>query len=112
MDLNRLMIIGNLGNTPTLNHTTVAGRPVTNFSVATNERWADSNGEQREHTEWHQITAFGKLAETCAQYLKKGRRVYLEGRVRTEEWTKDGQLRRTKVMIADKMIRIYFIHKD
>jgi single-strand DNA-binding protein len=88
--LNKATIIGNLGKTPELRKTT-GGNPVTDFSVATTERYNDKQGVKQEVTEWHNIVVWGKLAEIAAQYLKKGSSVYVEGKIQTQSWDKDGQ---------------------
>ncbi len=79
------MLIGHLGNDPEV-RTTTSGQTVTNFTLATNENFKDSGGNLQERTEWHRIIAWGKLAEICGQYLKKGRQVYVEGRLQTRSW--------------------------
>jgi single-strand DNA-binding protein len=83
--INIAMIIGNLGNDP---KTTVVsnGNTMASFSVATSEKYKDKNGQQQEQTEWHRVVAFGRLAEICEQYLKKGSLVYIEGRLQTRQW--------------------------
>lgn len=86
--LNRVMIIGNLGADPEMQYT-ANGHAVTKFDVATNEQWTDKEGEKRDRTEWFSVVAWNKLGETCAQYLAKGRSVYVEGRMQTRSW--DGQ---------------------
>ncbi len=83
--LNKVMLIGNLGKDPELRYTS-GGSPVATFSVATNESWKDQEGALQERTEWHNIVAWSKLAEICQQYLKKGRRVYIEGRIQTRSY--------------------------
>jgi len=83
---------------------TANGSPVVNFSLATNEIWKDQNGERQERTEWHNIVVWNKLAETCNQYLTKGKLVYIEGRLQTREWDdKDGNKRRTTEVVASDM---------
>jgi single-strand DNA-binding protein len=79
------MVIGNLGGDPELRHLP-SGQPVVGFSIATDETYTDKHGQKQEHVEWHRVVAFGKLAETCGEYLKKGRQVYVEGRLRTREF--------------------------
>jgi single-strand DNA-binding protein len=86
MSLNKVMVIGYLGLDPVLRHLPTSGQPVTGFSVATDESFTGKNGERQERVEWHNIVVFGKLAETCAKYLAKGRQVYVEGRLRTREF--------------------------
>jgi single-strand DNA-binding protein len=104
MSLNRVQLIGYVGRDPETRYGTSGGQ-ITNFSVATNggER-TSATGERIELVEWHRITAFGKLAETCAQYLRKGRQVYVEGRLQTREWTdQDGAKRRAIEIIAGRV---------
>ena len=74
MSLNRAMVIGNLGSDPELRHLP-SGQPVVGFSIATDETYTDKHGQKQEHVEWHRVVAFGKLVETCGEYLKKGRQV-------------------------------------
>ncbi len=83
--LNKVMLIGHLGADPEV-RVLPSGAPVANFSIATNEYYKDQNGELKERTEWHNIVAYGKLAEVCRQYLKKGKQVYIEGRLQTRNW--------------------------
>jgi single-strand DNA-binding protein len=78
--VNKVILIGNLGRDPELRYTQ-EGQGVANFTLATNERWRDKSGNNQERTEWHRIVVWGKQAENCAQYLQKGRRVYVEGRL-------------------------------
>lgn len=106
MSLNRATIIGNLTRDPELRNTT-SGQSVTNFSVATSSQWTDAAGQRQERTEYHSIVAWGKLAEICSQYLAKGRKVYVEGRLQTREWeTQDGQKRQRTEIVADNMIML------
>jgi single-strand DNA-binding protein len=83
--LNKVMLIGNLGKDPEIRYTG-AGMPVATFSLATNESWKDQEGNQQERTEWHNIVAWSKLAEICQQYLKKGKKIYIEGRIQTRSY--------------------------
>ena len=93
--VNKAILIGNLGRDPELRYTQ-SGQAVVNFSIATSENWTDKNGERQERTEWHRIVAWGKTGELCAQYLSKGRTVYIEGRIQTREWEdREGQKRTT-----------------
>ena len=102
--VNKVILIGNVGSDPELKYTT-SGAGVTNFSVATNETWTDKNtGERQERAEWHRIVAWGKLAEICNQYLRKGSKVYIEGRLQTRSWEgQDGQKRYTTEIVAGEM---------
>ncbi len=104
-DLNKVMIIGRLGADPELRHT-ASGSPVTTFRVAVGRQWRDSGGELHEDTEWFSVVAWNKLAETCSQYLSKGTRVYLEGRLQTRSWEdqQSGQTRYRTEVIANDMI--------
>jgi len=93
--VNKAILVGNLGRDPELRQTP-SGQSVCNFTLATSESWMDRNGERVERTEWHRIVAWGKTGELCAQYLSKGRTVYVEGRIQTREWEdKDGNKRYT-----------------
>lgn len=105
-DLNKVMIIGRLGTDPEMRYTP-SGSPVTTFRVATSRQWKDSNGESREETEWFSVVTWNKLAEICSQYLNKGTRVYLEGRLQTRSWDdqQTGQTRyKTEVVASDMII--------
>jgi single-strand DNA-binding protein len=102
-DLNRAMIIGRLGRDPEIRYTP-DGKAVVSFSLATTDKWRDKQtGENRERTEWHRIVAFGRLAEICGEYLSKGRQVFIEGRLRTRSWEKDGITRYTTEIEATNM---------
>ena len=104
MNLNRAMIIGNLTRDPET-RTTPGGATVSSFGVATTSTWKDASGAKQERVEYHNIVAWGKLAEICQQYLGKGRKVYVEGRLQTREWeTQDAQKRRTTEIVAENMI--------
>ena len=98
--LNKAIIIGNLGREPELASTT-GGNKVTSFSVATTERYTDKQGQRQEKTEWHNIVVWGKLAETAAQYLKKGSSVCVEGKIQTRSWENDGKKQyRTEIVAS------------
>ncbi len=93
--VNKAILVGNLGRDPELRYTQ-NGQAVTNFTLATSETWTDKSGERVERTEWHRIVVWGKTGEMCAQYLTKGRTVYVEGRIQTREWEdKEGNKRWT-----------------
>lgn len=93
--LNKAMIIGRLGQDPEVRYTQ-SNTAVATLNIATNERFKDRNGEFQERTEWHRVVAWGRLAEICQEYLKKGSQVYIEGPIQTREWEdKDGQKRYT-----------------
>ena len=102
--VNKVILLGNLGRDPELRYTP-GGQPVANFSIATSESWNKKDGSGREErTEWHRIVAWGRTAELCAQYLAKGRTVYVEGRLQTREWeNKEGQKQRTTEVIANSV---------
>jgi len=101
--LNKTMLIGNLGADVETRYTRNQ-IPVANFRVATTERWKDAEGKPQDFTEWHRIVAFGRLAEICAEYLAKGSRVYIEGRLQTRKWEDSGgNTRFTTEIIAREM---------
>ena len=98
--MNKAMIIGNLGNDPELRYTQDE-TPVVTFSVASNERWEDSDGIKMEHTEWHRVVAWSRLAEICGKHLNKGDKVFIEGKLRTRKWEdQDGNTRYTTEIVA------------
>lgn len=102
--INKVTIVGNLGQDPEVRYMPNGGA-VTNISVATSETWKDKNtGEQREMTEWHRIVFYRRLAEIAGEYLRKGSKVYIEGRLQTRKWQgQDGQDRYTTEIIANEM---------
>jgi single-strand DNA-binding protein len=100
--LNKVQLIGNVTRDIEMRYLS-SGDGIANFSVATNRRWKDKNGERKEESEFHNITAFGALAKICGDYLKKGSKVYLEGRIKTESWEKDGEKKFRTVIIAEDM---------
>ena len=103
MSFNKIIICGNLGRDPQLRYT-AQGTPVCSFSMATNERRKDKNGEMQDHTTWFRITLWNRLAETASQYLQKGRQVYIEGRLRVEEYVdRDGKPRHSLEVFATDM---------
>lgn len=98
--VNKVILIGNLGADPETRFTQ-GGQAVTNFRIATSDRWTDRNGQAQERTEWHRIVTFGRLAEHCRDYLSKGRQVYVEGRIQTRQWEdKDKNKRYTTEIVA------------
>ena len=107
MSLNKVTLIGHLGQDPELRNLP-SGQAVGRFSVATDEPYTDKEGKRQEHTEWHQVVTFGKVAETCGKYLAKGRQVYVEGRLRTREYEakNDGGKRQRTEIVA---IRVQFL---
>lgn len=101
--VNKVILVGNLGRDPEIRYTQT-GTPVTNFTMATSERWTDPSGEKREKTEWHRIVVWGKQAEVAAEYLRKGRQVYIEGSLQTREWTdREGNKRYTTEVRAQRL---------
>ncbi|NQZ96589.1 MAG: single-stranded DNA-binding protein, partial [Myxococcales bacterium] len=105
--VNKVILIGNLGKDPELRYTQ-SGQAVANFNIATTERFGGRDGgEMQERTEWHRIVTWGKTAENCAQYLSKGRSVYIEGRLQTRDWEdKEGNKRYTTEITA---LRVQFL---
>lgn len=101
MSLNKAMIIGRLGRDPEIRYTQ-AGTSVVTMSIATSEKWTDKNTDQKqERTEWHRVTVFGRQAENCSQYLQKGSQVYVEGRIETSQYEKDGQTHYSTAIISN-----------
>jgi len=102
--LNKIMLIGNVGSDPEMRYTP-NGKAVTSFRMATNYRYVGSDGERREETEWFRVSVWGKQAESCNQFLSKGRRVYVEGRLRSQNWEgQDGQMRTSLEVSANRVI--------
>ena len=103
MSVNRAILIGRIGRDPEIKYTP-GGTAVANFSIATNEKWTDKeSGEKKERTEWHKIVAWGRLGEICGEYLKQGKQVYIEGRIQTRSWDKDGVKKYITEIIAHNM---------
>lgn len=103
MALNKVQIIGHLGRDPEIRYAP-SGDAVANFSVATTEKWKDKNtGEQKEKTEWHRVTVWGRLAEVVGQYLKKGSKVYVEGKLQTRQYEKEGQTHYATEIVMQNM---------
>ena len=101
--VNKVILIGRLGSDPELRYTP-NGDAVANFRIATNRVWKDQEGNQQERTEWHRIVAWRKMAERCGEYLRKGSRVYIEGRLETRSWEgKNGNKRFVTEVITDRM---------
>jgi len=102
--VNKVIIIGNLGKDPEIRYSQ-NGVAVASMSIATTESWKDKNtGQKQEKTEWHRLVAFGKTAEICGQYLKKGSSAYVEGKLQTRKWQdKDGQDRYTTEIVVDNL---------
>ena len=104
--VNKVILVGNLGADPDLRHTP-SGTAVSNLRLATTEVFSNREGEKNKRTEWHRVVAFGRLAEICNQYLKKGRQVYIEGRLQTREWEdKNGDKRYTTEIVATNMVML------
>lgn len=101
--VNKAILVGNLGADPEIRYTS-SGQGVANFRIATNRVYTDRNGQRQEQTEWHNIVAWGKLAEICERYLKKGNAVYIEGRIQTRSWEdQSGQKRWTTEIVTQQM---------
>ena len=100
--VNKVILIGHLGDDPEVRYT-ASGTAVAKFRLATNESYTDKDGNRQELTEWHRVVVWGKLAEICGQYLAKGRQVYIEGRLRTSSYEKDGVKRYTTEVVARDM---------
>lgn len=104
--LNKASIIGNLTRDPEMRQTN-SGQNVASFAVATNRSWKDNNGQKQEQVEYHNVVAWGKLAEICGQYLQKGKKVFIEGRLQTRDWEgKDGVRRYRTEIVANEMIML------
>jgi len=100
--LNKVMIMGNLGADPEMRYT-ANGSAVTNFNVAVNESWTDSQGERKQRTEWFTVVTWNKTAENCAKYLAKGSSVFVEGRLQTRSWEADGQKHWKTEVVGDRV---------
>jgi single-strand DNA-binding protein len=100
--VNKVILVGNLGRDPEVRYMP-NGEAVANFSIATTDSWKDKSGQKQEKTEWHNIVMYRRLAEIAGEYLKKGRPVYVEGRLQTRKWEKDGVTRYTTEIVADQM---------
>jgi single-strand DNA-binding protein len=102
--LNKVMVIGNLGADPEMRYT-ADGTALTSFRVASSRTYSDRNGERKEETEWFSVVTWQKLAEQCSQFLQKGRRVYVEGRLQTRSWdTPEGEKRYRTEVIAERVL--------
>ena len=101
--VNKVILLGNLGRDPETRYTT-GGDAVTNLNIATSEQWKDKSGEKQERTEWHRVVLFGRQAEVAGEYLKKGRSVYIEGRLQTRKYTDtDGVEKYSTEIVGDRM---------
>jgi len=104
MGVNKVILIGNLGGDPETKKI-ASGQTITLFNIATSNSWVNREGQKQENTEWHRIVVWGKLAETCGEYLAKGRKVYVEGRLQTRSWEDDkGQKRYTTEIVASQVL--------
>lgn len=103
--VNKVILLGNLGADPEIRYT-ASGQAVANFRMATTDSWSDkSSGQRQERTEWHRVVVWGRLAELCSEYLRKGRQCYVEGRIQTREWQdKEGQKRYTTEIVANQVL--------
>ena len=105
MSVNKVILVGNLGRDPEV-RATPTGQSVCNFTLATTERYTDRAGQQRDQTEWHNVVAWGKQADICGQYLKKGRQVYVEGRLTTRQYeAKDGTGKRYRTEVVAQRVQ-------
>jgi|TARA_R110000824_G_scaffold117898_3_gene269981 single-strand DNA-binding protein len=102
MSLNKVMLIGNVGVDPEY-RTTATGTSVVSLTLATNEKWTDKQGAKQEKTEWHRVAMFNKLAELANQYVKKGSKIYIEGKITTSTYEKNGEKRYSTEIIANSM---------
>ncbi len=101
--VNKMILVGNLGRDAEV-RVTPGGQSVASFSMATTENWTSKEGEKKEQTEWHKIVLWGKTADSLQPYLVKGKQIYLEGRLQTRQWEKDGQKHYTTEVKADKIV--------
>jgi single-strand DNA-binding protein len=101
--LNKAILIGNLGTDPEVRFTQ-GNQAVANFRLATNESWTDKGGTKQDRTEWHNIVVWGRTAETAGKYLSKGSQVYIEGRIQTRQWEKDGRKMYTTEIVANQIL--------
>ena len=105
MSVNKAILVGRLGRDPEVRYLP-SGQSVASFSVATSDNYTDRGGQRQERTEWHNIVVFGKQAELCAQYLKKGREVYIEGRIQTRQYeAKDGSGKRSRTEVVAQRVQ-------
>ena len=103
MSVNKVILVGRLGKDPDLRYT-ASGTAVANFTLATSERYKDRNGESQERTEWHNIVVWRNLAEICGKYLKKGKQIYIEGKIQTRSYDdRDGNKRYITEIVVDQM---------
>jgi single-strand DNA-binding protein len=103
MSVNKVILVGRLGKDPEVRYAS-SGVAVCNFTMATNRTYKDKQGERKDETEWHRVAAFGRTAEICGEYLKKGSQIYIEGRLQTRKWQdKDGNDRWSTEVVTDTM---------
>lgn len=100
--VNKVILVGYVGQDPQIKFLD-GGNSVANFSIATSEKWKDKSGEAKERTEWHRIVAWGKLAEIVGKYVSKGKQVFIEGKLQTREWEKDGVKRYSTEVVAQNL---------
>lgn len=101
--VNKVILVATLGTDPDLKYTQ-SGTAVCNLRMATNQVFKDKSGQRQEKTEWHRVTVWGQQAEACGKYLAKGRSVYVEGRLETRSWEKDGEKRYSTEVVAEKVV--------
>jgi len=109
--INKVFLIGRLGKDPELKYTP-GGKAVCNFSLATSEKWKDQSGEWQEKTEWHRCQAWGKIAENAAKWLNKGKLAYVEGKLQTRSWEKDGQTHYTTEIVVREWQALEYEKQD
>lgn len=100
--INKVILLGNLGADPEVRFMP-NGDQITNLRLATTRRWKDKNGERKEESEWHRVVLFGGAAKVASEYTKKGSRIYIEGRIRTQQWEKDGEKRYTTEIVGENI---------
>jgi single-strand DNA-binding protein len=106
LGVNKVILVGNLGADPEVRYSST-GTAVANFRIATSENWTNKEGGKETRTDWHRVVAFGKLGEICAEYLRKGKQVYVEGKLRTRSWEdKEGKKRWITEVVASNMVML------
>ena len=104
LGVNKVILVGNLGADPEVRYSST-GTAVTNFRLATSENWTNKEGGKETRTDWHRVVAFGKLGEICAEYMRKGKQVYVEGKIRTRSWDdKEGKKRWITEVVASNVV--------
>jgi single-strand DNA-binding protein len=104
LGVNKVILVGNLGADPEVRYSST-GTAVTNFRLATSENWTNKEGGKESRTDWHRVVAFGKLGEICAEYMRKGKQVYVEGKIRTRSWDdKEGNKRWITEVVASNVV--------